>query len=209
MSINEVERAITIAAAVFAEMEKRSAVSLAGLAQAQRGIARIRSHDDGRPDDDPKGPEVLPLPDDPAKSLHRIEHYARQLVSASQALYDELGQWHRLGLPRDHPERRPSKDEQAMAEGESLDDDEICQSCARIGVETLRWARTKMCQWCYSVVNDNRPRWPHIQMPPVEMVRHHHEANDMGRRRRISAEEAERYLTIAFGTPRKLTEEAS
>lgn len=206
MTVQDAERAIVNAVAIVHELEKRYLVALKGLAEAQKGIS---APPDGGPSGAPGSrPPTGAFPNDrnpeeqPRLDLTAIEQHSKQLLAHARGLYDRLGPYHRLGLPRTAPERAPTKEERLAAEGESIDDERLCQSCIRIGAESFRQQRLKLCSWCYGIVNEYGPMWPQMTMPPVELVRLHHEAV-MGRTR-ISQQEVVRRLTIAFGTPRKI-----
>lgn len=209
MSVNDVDRAIVKARALFDQLDKLAATGLAGLAEAQHGISPppdngARSAPGSKP---PPGTfhrehDMTPH-DDPAQSLRRAEHAAQSLLIGAQRLYDELVAWHRLGLPRDHKDRRPTQDERLAADERSLDDDETCTSCIRQGAFNPRLGGTKLCSWCAGIVRTYKDQWPQMTMPPIDLVRAHIEAQNG--RTRITTEHVERSLRICYGTPRKAT----
>lgn len=174
----------------------------AGLEEAQ-AVPRLPRHaDDGLPDNGPgfstpREREADPRADRKAWDLH----IAQAVAACAGAL--TLASYKRLALPREHKDRRPSKDEQVLADGETLDDDEVCTSCIRVGAVNPRNGGSKLCGWCGSVVRTYKDQWPTMEMPPVGAVRAHVEAqNGHGK---VTTPFLESLLKQTFGTPRKVS----
>jgi len=203
---SEAERLLVEAAALLAHArDVATSGGTQGLAEGLRGIPPMpKPVDDGRPIEDRHGPNVFPTPDDADRALRNLATYARRIRADSLSAAHILSEWRRLGLPHNHPDRKPSKDERLVAEGENIDDDDVCPSCIRIGFVSPRQQRRRLCGWCYSLVNTYRDRWPNLAvvgMPPVELVRLHHDAFLHGGT--VTGGEVERRLAISHGTPKK------
>lgn len=206
-TVGDAQRLLTQAAAHLRHLTDGDAAQpgFTGLAIGLRMPAMPRTTDDGRPDQDPRGPAVLPTPDDADRALRNVARYAERIARDVEAITHELHAWRRLGLPRTHPDRAPTPDERAASQGQVLADGEVCKSCIRIGIEVPRSQRSTLCRWCRGIVTEYGPRWPQMVshgMPPINLVTLHHD-QEMGRAR-FRPGEIEEHLTIAFGTPRRI-----
>lgn len=145
-----------------------------GLAEALRGIPPMPRHtDDGKNDDARNGPSVLPTEDEADRATQHIATLAKRIARDADTLADVLHDWRRLGLPRSHPARKPTKEERAVTSGQSIDDDTWCTSCLRIGHHSPRWNRMLVCQWCAGVLKDLQAIKPSIKAIPEDLLQLH------------------------------------
>lgn len=190
------------------QLRKDGSLIEQGLAEAQAVPRLPRNADDGLPDHGlPHGSGYSDVREaDPRKDKQAWEERIAQACAAIAGALTYQS-YKRLALPRTHKDRQPTKDERLMAEGEGLDDDDVCQSCIRIGAVNPRNGGSKLCGWCGTVVRTYKDQWPLMEMPPVGAVRAHVEAQNG--RTKVTTEWLEGQLKATYGTPKKVSAEVS